>query len=134
MKRHDALKELSREHHLGLMLAVNALRAVESGDAARMEQMQAECRQALARVWEPHFHVEERDLLPLLRSIPDGGAAMAERIALDHAALRSYARAGNEAAALQAFAQRMKEHIRFEEREAFPAMELVWERDDEAPR
>jgi len=134
MKRHDALKELSREHHLGLMLAVNALRAVESGDAARMEQMQAECRQALARVWEPHFHVEERDLLPLLPSIPDGGAALAERIALDHAALRSYARAGNEAAALQAFAQRMKEHIRFEGREAFPALELVWARDDEAPR
>jgi len=74
---------------------------------------------------EPHFCTEDELLLPALRLA--GAAALAARTADDHAFLRGQvelARAGDGDAA-RAFAARLAEHVRFEERELFPACEAL---------
>lgn len=121
MKRSPALQSLSREHHAALKLVRACERAVEAG------QLDETCRRvvtAFANELEPHFLVEESELLPLL-----AGAEMrelAERTLAEHAELRALAkelRQRCDADVLQRFGRGLAAHVRFEERELFPALE-----------
>jgi hypothetical protein len=74
---------------------------------------------------EPHFGVEDALLLPALRRA--GSTQLAERTAQDHVRLRALvaaARTGDGLAA-GAFGRDLGEHVRFEEREVFPACEQL---------
>ena len=74
---------------------------------------------------EPHFRVEEEVLLPALLVV--GEVELVARTEQDHAWLRAQlaaARAGDGAAA-RAFGERLEAHVRFEERELFPACEAL---------
>jgi hypothetical protein len=112
VKRSDALRPLSDDHHRALVLARRAKRA-------------------LAKTWpdvvaffasdlEPHFQTEERWLFPLLDAA--GELGLAERARADHARLRALVRA---AAPSAEFATALEEHVRFEERELFPVAERL---------
>lgn len=123
MKRHPALQALSREHHTALVLAKACERAVQSGDAEMIEQTCKRAVQVFSDEMEPHFQIEEQSFLPLLRSIEM--QPLVEQTRADHQQLRSLI-AGlqqSNAQALGGFGKCLAEHVRFEERALFPAIE-----------
>ncbi len=132
MKRDVRLRGLSSEHHHALVFArsvTDHLADWTPDDGAALER-----RFALAI--DPHFRIEDELLLPALRSA--GAADLVERTAEDHAYLRRHAEAAGagDADVARAFAMRLIEHVRFEERDLFPACEelLTSEALDEVAR
>ena len=124
MKRHPALAQLSREHHLALVFA-KRLRCVSDDDLDALTRLVAEVRQIFARDLEPHFLLEEQHLLPALLAC--GEQAAVEQTLEEHAALRSRARQSdiNARENLHRFGDALAEHVRFEERVLFPLAESV---------
>jgi hemerythrin-like domain-containing protein len=122
VKRDPRLQNLSAEHHRALVLArrVGAQVAAGSADLA----LATHVADRFARDLEPHFQVEEEVLLPALRAI--GQLALVSRTESDHAFLRAEAAAARagQIAGLGAFADRLSDHVRFEERELFPCCEI----------
>ncbi|MCZ4306708.1 hemerythrin domain-containing protein [Zoogloeaceae bacterium G21618-S1] len=110
MRRDPRLVPLSREHHAALRLA----RALIGGTGVVMlTQMRPEL--------QAHFEEEERDLLPVLRAA--GEHALVRRLLSEHAQLvRLFddAQAGRRCAEA---GEALIAHVRFEEREMFPAVE-----------
>lgn len=126
MKRHARLQDLSREHYAALKLALHAKRAALSGEPAQIEHAAAACRAAFAAELEPHFGVEESELLPLL--LAGGQLGLVRRTEADHAQLRRLADELQRpaAAVLLDFSERLTAHVRFEERELFEALEACF--------
>jgi hypothetical protein len=114
MKRDPRLQGLSSDHHQGLVLARRIAQGKLDATAVR-QHFDAEL--------EPHFRAEEELMLPALEAA--GESELVARTWGDHAALRAHLAAaeGGEAGRLEAFAALLDEHIRFEERELFPAAE-----------
>lgn len=79
--------------------------------------------QAFSDELEPHFQIEEQSLLPLLRSA--GNTALEQRTLEDHRQLRVLLSGlrRNDIETLGSFGKLLTEHVRFEERELFPALE-----------
>ena len=123
MKRDARLRRLSGEHHHALVLARELSRHVASGAADA--PVVRDLRGRFDRELEPHFRVEETILLPALRAL--GDHALAARIEADHSALRAHLAAAErgDAGQLGLFAERLVEHVRFEERELFPRCEAL---------
>lgn len=124
MKRIPALQSLSREHHTALTLAKACERAVQSHD----EQVGKTCQrvlQAFSAELEPHFQIEEQSWLPLLHSAEN--RPLEQRTLEDHRQLRALLDGlrKNDAKALGSFGKLLVEHVRFEERELFPALESL---------
>lgn len=123
MKRDPVLLPLSREHHTALSLARRCERAAQSGDAAMIAAACAEAVNALAGPLKSHFETEENALLSLLQDA--GTQPLVARTLADHRQLHEL-RAGllrTDATALETFGTTMIAHVRFEERELFPAIE-----------
>jgi len=122
VQRSPQLQPLSREHHTALVLA----KACERSAAADAAAVEAACRRVIrsyADELHPHFLIEEQTLLPLLQGTPQ--QPLAERTLLDHrqlAELRDRMQTPD-ADALRQFGQILMAHVRFEERELFPALE-----------
>ena len=125
MKRHVTLQDLSREHHHALKLALDCRRAAVAQDAAQQNAMIAACSARFASELEPHFQIEERDLLPRLAAA--GETALVERTLAEHAAIRQLVAALPQrgAGGLEEFAVLMNAHVRFEERQLFAALEKL---------
>ena len=125
MKRSTILQPLSREHHTALTLAKASERAANSGDQALVKQTCQRVIRAFADELEPHFLTEEVSLLPLLHS-PETQPLL-ERTLADHHQLRGLlvALRQNDAGALDSFGKCLTAHVRFEERELFPALETL---------
>ena len=125
MKRSAALQPLSPEHHTALTLAKGCCRAAQSGAA---DQVSAACQraiQAFTNELEPHFLAEEQSLLPLLKGAET--QPLIQRTLADHQQLRALLNdlRLNDAVALSSFGNCLSAHVRFEERELFPALEIV---------
>ncbi len=121
MKRDRRLHGLSSEHHDALVLA----RSLKRHEGPWTEVHGAKLGQRFDTELEPHFRVEEEVLLVALREA--GQDALVERTLQEHRELRALAqsaRSGNGDAALE-FGLRLHDHVRFEERELFPACELL---------
>lgn len=117
MKRDARLRGLSSDHHRALVLA-RTLRGASATGAMLAETFFAEL--------EPHFRIEDEEVLSVLALRPDAESrALATRTAEDHAHLRAEAAraAAGEPVDFAAFARRLEEHVRFEERELFPFVE-----------
>jgi len=119
VKRSDALRDLSDDHHEGLVLARAASRATEADRAATWQRVVERSAVAL----EPHFRIEEEWLLPPLEAA--GADAGVTRTRTEHAALRAFVApdASRALDALHAFGALLHAHIRFEERALFPEAE-----------
>jgi hemerythrin-like domain-containing protein len=120
VKRDRRLRGLSSEHHHALTLArtiATLLREERQVDAAR------DLVRRFDEELEPHFRIEEEVLLPALRR--KGEVALVERTEEDHGFLRAVASSARQRQldGLAAFAQRLTDHVRFEERELFPRCE-----------
>ncbi|HET6720832.1 MAG TPA: hemerythrin domain-containing protein [Rhodocyclaceae bacterium] len=124
MKRNDSLLKLSREHHGALVLAKRAQGfGPTRSDAA--DAFMAQLVATFAGELEPHFQDEENTLLPALQAA--GENALVERTLAEHAELRGLidAIAQRDLAALPRFGSALAAHVRFEERELFPAAENI---------
>ena len=120
MKRDPRLQGLTSDHHGALVLARRLARecAEGRGDVA-------ELRRRFDAELAPHFRIEEELLLPALGAASED--ELVRRTLEDHAALRAQLAAAEsgEIGALAAFAATLDAHVRFEERELFPAAERV---------
>ncbi len=127
MQRSATLQPLSREHHSALTLAKACERAAQSGNGEIISQACLRANLAFSNELEPHFQIEEHSLLPMLRSADV--QMLVQRTWADHQRLREL-RNGlqqNDAEVLAEFGKRLSAHVRFEERELFPAIESVLE-------
>src|SRR5690606_33327416 len=111
------------DHHRALVLAKIAKAAATKQVGGEVEALW----RAIKREWGAglarHFAVEEAHLLPPVRLA--GGDALASRVEQDHAAIQSYVLSGPfDEVGLRQFAERLSNHVRFEERELFPFAEI----------
>lgn len=125
MKRTPALQPLSREHHTALTLAKACERAAQSRDEERVVQTCQRAIRAFSDELEPHFQIEEQSLLPLLHSAEN--KPLEQRTLADHQQLRALLDGlqQNDVGALDSFGKLLSAHVRFEERELFPALESL---------
>jgi hypothetical protein len=124
VKRDPRLHGLSSDHHHALVL-VWRLRN-QMTDAAAAQRLLHETRETFERDLLRHFEIEERLLLPALRS--GGEGALADRTEREHAAIRGAIAAidgQDPAEGLRRFATLLHDHVRFEEGELFVASERV---------
>jgi len=133
MKRSEALKPISREHHHTLFVAkeVNDLPDTELDRA----------RSILVDYWRnegsPHFRIEEEVLLPGSNLAGPADDPEVARMLSDHLEIRRRM-GGIEAGEgdiveIKAVASMMRDHCRFEERELFPRIEREMEESDLVP-
>jgi hemerythrin-like domain-containing protein len=131
VKRSDALKALSRQHHQGLVVAMRLKRATM--DTA------PEAREAFLDFWasegQGHFRAEEEVLLPAYagHAPPDHEAVV--RVLVEHVDLRrrsaQLAQEGDPTPEeLRALGERLEGHIRHEERVLFPLIEDALPEDE----
>lgn len=125
MKRIPALQSLSREHHTALTLAKACERAVQSRDAGLVSKTCQRVIRAFSDELEPHFQIEEQSLLPLLQS-PEN-KPLEQRTLEDHRRLHALLDSlqQSDVGALEHFGRLLSAHVRFEERELFPALEKL---------
>lgn len=129
MKRCPELQELSREHHTALRLALHWRRAADSGDEPQIDAACSHLRQTFHAELLPHFREEEHALLPRMEAA--GASALAARTLIEHRAMQRLARELElpDGDVLRRFADLLTEHVRFEERELFPAAENLLGRE-----
>jgi len=117
MKRSEELRPLSMEHHVALVLVKHALKAVDQDDEA-INNAWYELKTKFETELNDHFKKEEKLLLPLMKKA--GAEELVNRILKEHQSMRSLilkeqvSREG-----LKEFAELLKAHVRFEERELF---------------
>lgn len=119
MKRHAALLQLSREHHMALKLARQARFASDSGHAMAIAEAAEKITALFPGELETHFQAEEKDLLPALAAVGETG--LVRRTLDEHSELRALNRrlAEQDGETLARFATLLNDHVRFEERELF---------------
>ncbi|MEW6647015.1 MAG: hemerythrin domain-containing protein [Pseudomonadota bacterium] len=128
MKRHAALRQLSSDHHSGLVLArrVGKL-AADSDPGAAAKNLLTAWRMEIG----PHFVAEEEWLLPLFARYSAPDHPLIVETLRQHVRMRALVDEIEEGLAapslplLQALADALREHIRFEENDLFPAIEAA---------
>jgi hemerythrin-like domain-containing protein len=122
MKRRPALRQLSREHHRALVLA---LRIARTSEANAVAHLMTTVPEFFTQALEPHFRDEETNLLPHL--VAAGADAVVRRTLEEHQLLRSLADriAAGDTGSLKELAQALRAHVRFEERELFTTAETL---------
>ncbi len=127
MLRDKNLVPLSRQHQHALALCVRLDRALHAGDVD-LEAWQAEIQQIFDQEVSIHFAAEEKELFPASARFPQLRHLVKE-LRADHAVLRDFvARAATrnlDAAALQAFVEKLSAHIRKEERQLFEGVQKL---------
>lgn len=124
MKRSPQLVPLSREHHTALSLARRVEKAMGGGTAQELQEAAARVAAGFVTELAPHFAEEERWLLPTLSAA--GEQLLVDRTLADHRRLGALAQEIEKApdgVRLQEFAQLLRDHVRFEERELFVTFE-----------
>jgi hemerythrin-like domain-containing protein len=123
MKRHPALRTLSRDHHQALVVSQRMRR---SGD-----QGAGEAQAAFLEFWgsggQLHFRVEEEVLLPRFAAAGGAHTAAVARVLIEHAEIRLRALrlqgGAVSGSVLEELGRLLAEHVQLEERELFPAIE-----------
>jgi hypothetical protein len=122
MKRSPALTPLSHDHHHALSLAMQAGKAARQDDA-EMATVAGGWSSIIRTACKP-ISPGKNDLLPAL--LQAGQQAAVDRTLADHAHLHALLQHPLASAImLQAFADAMTAHVRFEERELFVLAESL---------
>ena len=118
MKRVPELRDLSDDHHTGLVPARRCKQAGHSNSELSPEQLWKQVLEVFSSDLEPHFQIEEKYLLPALEAI--GENSLAEQVREDHRALRALRDSEPITRALAGeFGELLDSHIRYDEREVF---------------
>lgn len=143
MQRHPGLVPLSREHHHGLVMAERLVLGRSTNPRADWPADRTAQARRLVDFFEtdlrPHFEAEEAHVFPVAAREVAGGDRLVRRLVDDHDAMRGMVRAlaaGGDAPGtpdptpladlddrLRAFGERLRRHIRVEERELFERMQ-----------
>lgn len=126
MKRSPELRDLSEQHHHGLVAARRLRQAAEG--STPIDDAVAHFLEAWKSEIGPHFRAEEEVLLPEFARVVPPDDPLIARTLTEHVALRravrQLARGSGERRALAAeIGRALDDHIRFEERVLFPAIE-----------
>jgi DUF438 domain-containing protein len=132
VKRHEALEQLSRDHHQALFQAMRLKRASEddAGDVL------GDFLDFWFGVGHLHFRAEEEVLLPAYSAYGDAAREEVVRVLVDHVEIR---REAHELGAtkgdppperLRALGTRLDAHERHEERVLFPLIEEALPEDE----
>jgi hypothetical protein len=121
LRRSEALRSLSRDHHHALVIAQALRRADEAPRAARQ----------FLEFWkqhgELHFRGEDEVLLPLWAFLGELNAEAAARVAREHLSIRRAAIALESGRSsleqVHGLGEELEAHVRYEERELFPLLE-----------
>lgn len=120
LKRHEALKPLSREHHHGLLLSWKIRSGFGKNIAIERIKKYADWFYKTHLI--PHFELEETEIFTLL--YPDH--EMVQKALEDHKRIHYlFTKESDEETALIAIEKELNDHIRFEERVLFPEIEKV---------
>ena len=119
MKRVPQLRDLSEDHHHGLVLARKAKMAASGQKGPSAPEMWAEVETVFNRELETHFNIEESLIGEVLTAV--GESQLAQRLSDEHEALRRFFVPGHPRTLddLRRFGELLEQHIRFEERELF---------------
>src|SRR5215469_360829 len=127
MLRDKNLIPLSRQHQHALALCVRIERAVPIDDT-QLADWQAEVAQQFAAEIKVHFAAEEQIVFPAARTFGELNPLIGDLLA-DHQWLRAcFAKAEARQSSqeeLLAFARRLSEHVRKEERQLFERLQLL---------
>jgi hemerythrin-like domain-containing protein len=130
VKRHEALIELSRDHHQALSRALRLRRATAEDAAEVGEDVIAFWRQHGSH----HFAVEEEVLLPRCADRIDPRDEAVVTVLTDHVWIRSrmerLAGGDLDLDAMHALGERLDAHVRHEERVLFPLIEEALPEDE----
>lgn len=126
LKRHPALQPLSRDHYVGLVQARHLSQAADGSDVDRRAAVAAFLDAWDSEIAE-HFNDEERLLGPL------ADEAGRDRLHEEHRSIRELVTLAREkrrqvdpgAQWVRLLGETLAAHIRWEERELFPAMEAA---------
>lgn len=127
MKRHQALAQLSRDHHQALFQAMRLLRATDDDAAEALENF----LDFWADKGNLHFRAEEEVLLPAYSAHAEVSQDAVVRVLVDHVEIRRTAHELGEVRGdvpldtLHALGERLSEHVRHEERVLFPQIEAA---------
>jgi hemerythrin-like domain-containing protein len=127
MKRHPALHPLSHDHHQALFVAQRLRRDAPAEAVPRFLEFWTEHGRR-------HFQIEEEILFPAWAEAASGyEEEMVVRALRDHHAIRAAARrlagGADDPGELRELGERLDAHVRFEEREMFPAIESSLHRE-----
>ena len=124
MHRADVLQPLSRQHKAALMTCLLIRKGISK--QASVEVMTDFFLQCWNRDLAPHFREEEEQLLPLLRKF-EAGKNLADTIQRDHELIRTamthLSQAHVNERLLEDMADQLEQHVRYEERIVFQAMQ-----------
>jgi hemerythrin-like domain-containing protein len=135
MKRHEALEQLSRDHHQALFQAMRLKRAADedAGDVL------GDFLDFWFGVGHLHFRAEEEVLLPAYSAYADASRDEVVRVLVDHVEIRREAHELGSLTSdppperLHKLGERLDAHVRHEERVLFPLIEDALP-DDELAR
>jgi hemerythrin-like domain-containing protein len=119
VKRAPQLRQLSDDHHQGLVLARLARHAAAGAGGATPDGAWEEIMRRFGTELDPHFKIEESTLIPALEKV--GERVLVERLRTEHAELRALCsgQSGKGMESLRRIGELLDAHIRFEERELF---------------
>jgi hemerythrin-like domain-containing protein len=124
MKRHVQLQPLSRQHHNGLLAAMLLKKGIKK--AANPKEMAAFIIDFWYKDLEDHFKAEEDHLLPAVATV-DFDKKLTDTLKGEHTLLRSYVYFLQDdptnIEVIEQFSTLLEQHIRFEEKQFFPAAE-----------
>jgi len=140
MKRHPSLRDLSSDHHQGLVHARRLVQVAEGTLPAPADSAAGVVHDFLhtwAEEINHHFREEEEVLLPAFARYGDAAAAPVVRMLVEHVRIRrmvadlqtQLAGDGPEPATMQATGDLLREHIRHEENVVFPLIETTMPED-----
>jgi hemerythrin-like domain-containing protein len=126
MTRGDELKPLSWDHHHGLVLAFRLKRGMNKG--ADKQVMTDYILHAWHNTLHRHFSKEEEFLVEPLKKYSRNGKELIGKLKIEHTFFKELLgkieqRDKNLFSSIQDFAEALEKHIRFEERDLFPAVE-----------
>jgi iron-sulfur cluster repair protein YtfE (RIC family) len=120
IKRHEALKPLSREHHHGLLLCWKIREGVKRN--VEIGRIKDYIDWFETRYLDPHFEAEEQYIFPVLGN----ENALVQRALAEHRRLRRLFNQEVEVfKAIHAIEEELDLHIRFEERTLFNKIQEV---------
>ena len=120
IKRHEALKPFSRQHHFGLLFSWKIRKGFAKNIA--IDQMQAYADWFFEIEIKPHFRAEEKHIFPILGNENE----MVKRALKEHRRIkRLFNDTEDSKKSLSLLEEELQAHIRFEERTLFNEIQKV---------